>query len=667
MTYTKKMRKKTAAVMLLMIIVLIFPVRTFAAESDKEISLSGTWRMHEGDNAAFKNTGFNDSKWQIVPVPGNVRNKLANENEIIWYRTWIFIPPEYPNYNLGLRLGRIASADETFINGHLIGQSGTGESAKLQKIRIYFLPVKYLNPSGYNLIAVKVKASASTLAGIYSEQPRIGQYNALFFELIRAEGVNIVFCGIFVVIGSAFIFFFLRRSKDWALLYFGIGTLTMGIYTFVTSQWRFHFGLPTVYIEHFYFAVAVTMIPAFARFSYLHLAGKMLNKTKVQRFFDYASKVMIYTAVVVNVGIIIYPDYYFWDFFMRRINLYLCFIFSIIAIVHAMTKFIGANLEDKIVITVFIFSFMSGIMESLVLPLNLHVNFVMWGVMTLVLICTVILINRFFYLQDKVREYSVGLEKLVDVRTKQLKLMEESRRRLLANISHDLRTPVSSVLGHAELLLEDIIDSPEDQRIYIKRIHSKMLGFNRLIQDLFELAKIESQQERFQMSTVSVAEFMEEIYQRYVFDVENMGVRLENNTSLSPAIMVEADVQRLEQVFANLISNASRYVGDKGLIKISCQEIKSNAAEFTLKDAEKIVCFTVADNGSGIVTEYIPHVFERFNRGGESGTSPAEHSGLGLAISKEIIVAHGGRIWVDEKVSQGCTIHFILPELIIKN
>lgn len=666
MRYSKWTGKIIVLGVLLIIIWMLLSSKMEAAENS-EISLTGPWRMLRDDNSAFKNPDYDDSFWQSVQVPSNVKEKLSNEEEVVWYRTWVFIPADLSQYNLGLRLGSLAAADETFINGYSLGKNEIDMPADLPKIRIYPIPDKYLKPASYNLVAIRLKPASNSMEEIYSERPRIEEYNALFLELVRTEVVNIVFSGIFIVIGGSFIAFFLKRRKDWELLYFGLGALTMGIYTFISSQWRFYIVILEDYIPHLYFAVIATMIPAFARFSYLHLEGQRGLKSAAQRIFDYASRGMVYVSIMVNLGLIFYPNYDFWEFFTHRINLYLSLIFSIIAIVHALTKFSTGSFENRVVITFFILAFMSGIVETLWIPLNLHVNFVMWGVMTLVLICTVVLINQFFYLQDKVKEYSVGLEKLVDVRTEQLKLMEESRRRLLANISHDLRTPVSSVLGHAELLLEDVVDSPDEQRTYIKRIHSKMLGFNRLIQDLFELAKIESQQERFQMVPLSAAEFMEDIYQKYVFDVENLGIQFENTSNIAKDIMVVADAQRLEQVFANLISNATRYVNQGGTIRIACQQTEKEFCGYTIDGYKQLVCFTVADNGIGVAPEFVPHIFERFNRGGESGTSPAEHSGLGLAISKEIVVAHGGRIWVDTEVSQGCTIHFILPALVGEN
>jgi len=245
----------------------------------------------------------------------------------------------------------------------------------------------------------------------------------------------------------------------------------------------------------------------------------------------------------------------------------------------------------------------------------------------------------------------------------QLKVMEESRRRLLANISHDLRTPVSSILIHSELLLEEITESPEQQRIYLKRIHAKMLGFSRLIQDLFELAKIESQQDRFHMVPISVATVVQNIYEKYLLDVQNAGIRFEYRIAVGGDVMISADADRLDQVFANMISNAIRYTKPGGTISISCEFTNNQVSALDVKGTPRALLLKVADDGAGIASEHVSNIFERFYRGSNARENPAEHSGLGLAIAKEIIVAHNGHIWIEEAVCRGCTVCFTLPTL----
>lgn len=275
---------------------------------------------------------------------------------------------------------------------------------------------------------------------------------------------------------------------------------------------------------------------------------------------------------------------------------------------------------------------------------------VLWGLAGCIFSLGLLLCSRVWCLNQQVAKYSQDLSEMVTQKTEQLRQSEESRRRLLSNISHDLRTPVSSVLGHVELMLEGVVDSPEQQRTYLQRIHVKMLGLNRLIHDLFELTKLESANARFIWTDIAAADWIAEVWQKYVSDVNNAGFLLQQQNHISGVVSVRVDKDRLDQVFANLISNAIRFMGSDGKILISCE----------LSTPEQVL-FKVVDNGTGIAPEDIPKVFDRLYRGSRSRENPSEHSGLGLAIAKEIVEAHQGIIWVDATVKKGCTLCILLP------
>lgn len=631
------------------------------------VILDSSWKIKQADSPEFSSPLYNDAAWQTIRVPANVQESFPSQSGYLWYRQWVDLPPGTPLYDLGIRLGKIASADETYVNGYLVGSSGSVQPYGLDnlKIRIYPIPAAVLAADGHNLVAIRVNRYYTNLGGLYSEPAAIDEYSHLINQLIRAESARLVFSSVFLLLGVALLYFFAKRRQQPGLLYFGLGVVSLGIYTFYNSQWRYYLGLETVYDTRLYYAAGVITAPAFARFTYLYLKDlHQKEKAAADTLFDYCTRGMLLYAGVANFLLLVYDNAAVWYYFNEYINGYLRLFLCGIACLYSLYQFTVVPQDNKLLVFMFSVAFGSGLMQSIGGKLYLPGNFVMWGVMSLVLISTMVMSNRYFRLQDKVKEYSAGLEKLVDIRTRQLKVMEESRRRLLANISHDLRTPVSSVLGHAELLLEDVVESPDQQRAYIKRIHDKMLGFNRLIQDLFELAKIESQQERFRLAPVAAAVLVENIYQKYLYDVQNAGIAFENHSSISPVVRLMADEDRLDQVFANLISNSLRYTSPGGRIAIGCRLADKLPDDWTVTGRVKHICFTVADNGIGIEPEQASRIFERFCRGNEAARdNPSEHSGLGLAIAKEIILAHGGRIWVDTTVEQGCTIHFVLPAI----
>ena len=135
--------------------------------------------------------------------------------------------------------------------------------------------------------------------------------------------------------------------------------------------------------------------------------------------------------------------------------------------------------------------------------------------------------------------------------------------------------------------------------------------------------------------------------------VSTVGSRLPMHcTGVGKVLLAHAPREVQDQVFANLISNAIRFMGSDGKIVISCE--CAGTAQ---------VLFKVADNGSGIAPADIPKVFDRLYRGNHSRGNPSEHSGLGLAITKEIVEAHQGSIWVDETEKKGCTMCILLPAI----
>ncbi|CQR73459.1 Alkaline phosphatase synthesis sensor protein PhoR [Sporomusa ovata DSM 2662] len=631
------------------------------------VVLDSSWKIKQADSPEFSSPLYNDDDWQTIRVPANTQEWFPDQSGYLWYRQWVQLPPGKPLYDLGIRLGRIASADEVYVNGYQIGSSGSGRTDELdnEKIRIYPIPAAVLAADGYNLVAIRVNRYYSDFGGLYNEPVIIDEYSQLINQLIHDQSVKLVFSSVFLLLGTAVLFFFAIRRQQKELLFFSLGVISLGVYIFYGSQWRYYLGMETIYDTRLYYISLITIAPAFARFAYVYLEGQQKeDKAVVDTVFGYYTRGMLLYAVVIDGLLLLYDNGTFWYYFMTFVSQYLGMPLCTIAGLYSLYQFTIVSWDKKLLVFMFGVAFASGTAETVEYESYIPGNLVMWGVMALVLISTMVMANRFFRLQDKVKEYSAGLEKLVDIRTRQLKVMEESRRRLLANISHDLRTPVSSVLGHAELLMEDVVESPEQQRAYIKRIHDKMLGFNRLIQDLFELAKIESQQERFRMAPVTAASLVENIYQKYLYDVQNAGTIFENNSRIPPVVRLMADEDRLDQVFANLISNSLRYISPGGRIAIGCRLTDKPPDDLAVIGSGKFIRFTVADDGIGIEPEQALRIFERFCRGNEAARdNPSEHSGLGLAIAKEIILAHGGRIWVDTTVSRGCTIHFVLPAI----
>ncbi|MCG8485435.1 MAG: ATP-binding protein [Clostridia bacterium] len=241
---------------------------------------------------------------------------------------------------------------------------------------------------------------------------------------------------------------------------------------------------------------------------------------------------------------------------------------------------------------------------------------------------------------------------------------ETSRRQLLANISHELRTPITSIIGYLSLIVDNIITHPKEQIDYIKICLDKSVTLNVLIEDLFELSKLEADQLLFDFKKIDVNDLMAEIYNEFKFDVENINIKftlIPYNTpdGLCPNIWI--DKTRIIQVFRNLIHNSINNITNDGKITISCKDFNPTILPkpISINPINDYILFTIKDNGIGISKNDLPNIFERFYRKKTAGIK--EGTGLGLSISKEIVKKHNGEIWAFSEENVGTTIYIILP------
>jgi len=231
----------------------------------------------------------------------------------------------------------------------------------------------------------------------------------------------------------------------------------------------------------------------------------------------------------------------------------------------------------------------------------------------------------------------------------QLKRHDEQQRELLANVSHDLRTPLASMQGYLEILLLKRGTLPaEEERNYLEVAvkHSERLG--KLVRDLFELTKLEAHEVRLDEEDFPVAELVQDVVQKFRLDAEKHGLSLQHHCGDAvPA--VRGDIGLIERVLENLIENAMRHTPANGVVRVE------------LEPAADRVVLRVRDTGQGIASEDLSRIFERYYRGERGNFRSDGGTGLGLAISRRIVELHGGRIQVDSTLGTGTTFSFDLP------
>lgn len=227
---------------------------------------------------------------------------------------------------------------------------------------------------------------------------------------------------------------------------------------------------------------------------------------------------------------------------------------------------------------------------------------------------------------------------------------EENRKTLIANISHDLKTPIATIQGYIEAILDGTADTPEKQDQYLKTISRNTVYINNLINDLFLFSQLDLQKLDFHFETVPVVNFMNDLMEEYQFEFEEKKIRLQYELQLENDPPVHLDRKRFRQAFNNILNNAVKHGPETGL-----------SIRVKLYGQEGLVYIDIQDNGPGIPEEKLSHIFDRFYRVDTERTKDITSTGLGLSIAKELVEAHGGEITVSSIEHEGTCFTIMLP------
>jgi signal transduction histidine kinase len=234
----------------------------------------------------------------------------------------------------------------------------------------------------------------------------------------------------------------------------------------------------------------------------------------------------------------------------------------------------------------------------------------------------------------------------------ELERAEQQRRNLTADIAHELRTPLHIVQGNLEGLLDGVYQ-PTPEHINVTLDETRLL--TRLVDDLQVLSLAETGQLPLHPTRFLLADLMVDLASSYAAQAASLGVDLKTHIAIADQ-KATADYDRLNQVLSNLIANALRHTPHGGTVSVQAQSIEKHGGTSNTN-----LQITVRDTGSGIPAEDLPFIFDRFWRADKS-RSERTHSGLGLAIAKQLLHAHGGTIEVESELGKGTTFTIELPQ-----
>lgn len=227
---------------------------------------------------------------------------------------------------------------------------------------------------------------------------------------------------------------------------------------------------------------------------------------------------------------------------------------------------------------------------------------------------------------------------------------EKQNRELISNITHDLKTPITSIKGYVEGIIDGVADTPEKMNRYIKTIYTKTNEMDRLINELTYYSGIDSNRIPYHFQRINVSDYFNDCVEDVGLDLESKNIELNYSNLLTEDTRIIADPEQLKKVINNIIGNSIKYL-DKD---------RHGVIDIRLLDEVDAIRVEIEDNGKGIAAKDLPNIFERFYRTDASRNSAQGGSGIGLSIVKKIIEDHGGYIWATSKVDEGTCMHFVI-------
>lgn len=248
--------------------------------------------------------------------------------------------------------------------------------------------------------------------------------------------------------------------------------------------------------------------------------------------------------------------------------------------------------------------------------------------------------------EDGTRGYLIILQDLTQVR-----FLQTVRRDFISNISHELRTPLAAMRAIVETLQDGALEEEAYAHRFLQRAEGELDTMTQMVEELLELARIESGEVPLQLMSVNVADLVSLPLKRHAALAERAGVVLQSDVPGDlPAVL--ADAERMQRVVSNLLHNAIKFTPAGGVVELSA---------YLERLPEPQIVIQVHDSGIGIVKQDQERIFERFYKSDRARTRNVGGTGLGLAIAKHLVEAHGGRIWFSSKEGKGSTFFFTIP------
>jgi signal transduction histidine kinase len=648
----------------------ILDLRNWSFNDQGSVDLKGEWEFYWERLLAPADFPLSQDRMQWIHQPRSwngfqVNNEKISSTGFATYRLTILT--EDIHRKMGIDIKTMSTAYKLWVDGKLLSSNGMVGRSKAETAAQYYPRTIYFTPDNERIeLVIQVSNYKHRRGGMW-ENLELGTESQMVYQSKTKLAFEMFITGSLIIIGIHHIGLFSLRRRDIASLYFAAFCVIIGIRSLFVGEYFWYTLFPAfpwetgLKIEYILTYMGAPMFVRYINHLYPHYTSNLLSKMSL--FLGVLFSIITLSTPTIlhtkgmgyyHIIVILISAYIIYVLIIAALQrgkgsiLLICgVLFLLLTIINDILYYQEVLLTgDFLTLGLFVFIFA----HSLVLSLQSSKAFSDVEKMS----SQLKELNS--NLEQKVMERTYDLEgfnRYLTLANTELSRMETSRRHLLSNISHDLRTPITSIQGYLEAFLDGIVTAPEDQKKYMQLIHAKTLGLNRLIDDLFQLSQLEAGQISFNKQFIRIDQLLNDMVEKYETDIQRAGLHVRLH-SLIPASyrmpLVSVDPGRIDQVFANLIFNAIRYTPSGGAIDIS----------FELWNISSIL-IKVADTGSGIDEDKIPYIFDRFYKSSGARNTSAGGSGLGLAIAKEIMIFHDGKIWAESTPGKGSTFYLTLP------
>lgn len=622
---------------------------------------------------------FVPAEWNSYAV---IQDGISNDGYAT-YRMNVMLSDDTASRPLGLYVNNIASAYRIWVNGELLGGNGSiGTSMTAMVPRTYPLTYYFVPQPGMNEIVIHVSNFVQRTGGIW-EPIEIG--DATTIAALQRDRVSLWMlsagCLLLMALYSTFLYLF--RKKEVAALWFGLICAAICIrssllgpslaYT-LFPQLSWEWGVKLEYISE------IATIVAIAAF-----VNRQYPNERVKGVFGLFSCAL--AAFTVFVGIA--PARIYTEWLVPYILCLLLPVFLYVLYVYVLAA-IRRRTGSWMNIVGFTAFFATVVHEVLYYTGYVsHGGLVTLGLLLFLLTQLLNLSSLFSRamtqserLSQQLNETIAAQEETIRVRTsslvelntkledgyKELRQIEQTRSTLLADLYHDLSTPLTAIKGISKAMMTGVISEEVPQ--YARRIYDRSNLLEKMIDNMIELSQLKTRDVQFQYTEVPLIPYFRQLTHRYEHEATTHGIRLTweepdiEQSTLQQHLWITIDPFRLERVFANLISNAVKFTPESGTIRIGMEihrvdhRDQQKSASFTAADFEAIIHIT--DSGIGIPEGELQNIFQRKYRTPEVRQSYTG-SGLGLAICREVMQLHRGSIGVHSNVARGSDFYLVLP------